>query len=136
MRQAIREHPAEASAQHALLANLRHNLRTPMNAIIGYSEMLLEDEELQDDWATSTLLQKVHMFGKQILAAIDTVLNMANLEASQSRLNISDVGESFRVSLRSPINAVLSNCELLLESATADVAPDIEKIHTAAQCHQ
>ena len=132
MRQAIREHPTEASAQHALLANLRHNLRTPMNAIIGYSEMLLEDEELQDDWTTNTLLQKVHMFGKQILAAIDTVLNMANLEASQSRLNIFDVGESFRVSLRAPINAVLSNCELLLESATEDVAPDVEKIRTAA----
>ncbi len=133
MRQAIREDPAEASAQHALLANLRHNLRTPMNAIIGYSEMLLEDQDLQDNWTNVTLLQKVHMFGKQILAAIDTVLNMANLEASQSRLNIVDVGESFRVSLRSPINAVLSNCELLLESATADIAPDVEKIRTAAQ---
>ncbi len=34
--------------QRALLANLCHELRTPLNAIIGYSEMLLEDTEDQD----------------------------------------------------------------------------------------
>jgi len=134
MRQITHEDRTEdADTQQAVLANLRHNLRTPMNAILGYSEMLLEEQEHQDNRTVLATLQKIHLFGKQILAAIETVLNMAHLEASQSRLNVGDVGESFRVSLRSPLNAVIGNCELLLEMVVEDCIPDVEKIRTAAQ---
>ncbi len=39
----------DRGAREAFLAAKRHELRTPINAIIGYSEMLLEDAEDAED---------------------------------------------------------------------------------------
>src|SRR5215470_2044777 len=53
------------------LANVRHTLRTPLNHIIGYSEMLLEeagDRGLEEFTAD---LQKIHKAGKQLLGFIN-----------------------------------------------------------------
>lgn len=52
------------------LAYVRHELRTPINAIVGYSEMLLEDfaeeqAEAQPD------LERIHKAGKRLLSLID-----------------------------------------------------------------
>ena len=53
-------------ARHALPSGLIHDLRTPLNHIIGYSEMLLEQE--QGDLTSD--LQKIHTAGQQMLALI------------------------------------------------------------------
>ena len=45
-----------SQANRVLLASIRHELRTPINAILGYSEMLLEDAAIPD-------LQRIHAAG-------------------------------------------------------------------------
>jgi sigma-B regulation protein RsbU (phosphoserine phosphatase) len=65
------KHPISEAARHALPLGLIHDLRTPFNQIIGYSEMLMEQaqERGQDDFVVD--LQKIHTAGKQLLALIN-----------------------------------------------------------------
>ena len=121
-------------AQRVLLANLRHELRTPINAIIGYSEMLLEElEEQQAEAALLADLQKIQSCGSQLLSLVNTLLDPAKLELSQFSLNMAAFGETIRVELRTPLNAAIGYCELLIEEADAELIPDLERIRTAAQ---
>lgn len=122
-------------AQRALLANLRHELRTPINAIIGYSEMLMEElEEEGGDGDLVADLQKIHDSGKQLLLLVNTILDPAKLESSEFGIDISKFGEQIRVELRNPLTAAIGYCELLLEDdATAPMASDLERIRSSAE---
>ncbi len=63
--------PTSEVTRHALPSGLIHDLRTPLNLIIGYSEMLIEQaqEEGQGDFVPD--LEKTHFAGKQLLALIN-----------------------------------------------------------------
>jgi DNA-binding response OmpR family regulator len=61
----------EDENQPASLANVRHTLRTPLNHIIGYSEMLLEEASERGLEAFTADLQKIHKAGKQLLGFIN-----------------------------------------------------------------
>ena len=61
----------EDGDQPASLANVRHTLRTPLNHIIGYSEMLLEEASERGLEAFTADLQKIHKAGKQLLGFIN-----------------------------------------------------------------
>ena len=56
-------------------AQIRHTLRTPLNHIIGYSEMLLEEagERALDEFVAD--LQKIRAAGKQLQTLIDDLLD-------------------------------------------------------------
>jgi two-component system sensor histidine kinase ChiS len=58
-------------ARHPLPSGLLHDLRTPLNLIIGYSEMLLEQAQEQGQHDFVPDLQKIHTAGKQQLALIN-----------------------------------------------------------------
>jgi two-component system, sensor histidine kinase ChiS len=57
--------------RHALPSSLIHDLRTPLNLIIGYSEMLIEQAQEQGQHDFVPDLQKTHAAGKQLLALIN-----------------------------------------------------------------
>lgn len=65
------ELPTEEAARHALPSSLLHDLRTPLNHIIGFSEMLIEQPQghSEDDFVAD--LQKIHAAGKQMLSLIN-----------------------------------------------------------------
>jgi len=64
----------------ASLANVRHTLRTPLNHIIGYSEMLLDEASERGLEAFTADLQKIHRAGKQLLSCINELLDPAMME--------------------------------------------------------
>ena len=64
-------------SQRAFLANLRHELRTPINGIIGYSEMLLEDADTKGYEECIPDLQKVLTGGRELLALVNEILDPA-----------------------------------------------------------
>ena len=72
-----------AGAPHALPSELIHDLRTPLNHIIGYTEMLIEQaqEQGQDDFVPD--LQKIHAAGKQMLALIND--NFHSIRSPETR---------------------------------------------------
>ena len=59
------------SAPHPLPSELLHDLRTPLNHIIGYSEMLIEQAQEQGPADFVPDLQKTHAAGKQLLSLIN-----------------------------------------------------------------
>jgi signal transduction histidine kinase len=65
------QHSPNEAGRHPLPSGLIHDLRTPLNSIIGYSEMLMEQaqEEGQDDFVPD--LQKILAAGRQLLALIN-----------------------------------------------------------------
>jgi CheY-like chemotaxis protein len=67
----------------ALEANLRHALLTPVNAVVGYSEMLLEDaaDEGQEDFIPD--LEKIHTAAGRFLALINDLVNFSKIEAGK-----------------------------------------------------
>lgn len=62
------------------LAHTRHTLRTPLNHIIGYSEMLLEEAGERGLEAFAADLQKIHRAGKQLLSCINELLDPAIMD--------------------------------------------------------
>lgn len=84
-------------------------MRTPLNAIIGYSEILSEDAE--DSGRADLLpdLQKIRSAGKHLLALINDVLDLSKVEAGKMDLYF----ESFEVA--SMIKDVVSTITPLVE---------------------
>jgi adenylate cyclase len=74
----------EASRKEPSLANVRHTLRTPLNHIIGYSEMLLEEAGERGLEAFAADLQKIHTAGKQLLSCINEFLDPAMIERASA----------------------------------------------------
>jgi signal transduction histidine kinase/CheY-like chemotaxis protein len=72
-------------AKSNFLANMSHELRTPLNAIIGYSEMMLEDIELDelDTENQSKDLEKILTAGRHLLNQINDVLDFSKIETGK-----------------------------------------------------
>jgi DNA-binding response OmpR family regulator len=74
-------------------AEARHHLRTPASAVIGYSEMLLEDEEGLDEAMTSDL-RRIHDSGNKLLTLIDDILNLSRVTADEAKVALEESGVS------------------------------------------
>ena len=73
------------------LANLSHELRTSLNAVIGITEMLEEDarDDELDDYVEP--LQRVTRAGKHLLHLINEVLDLSKIEAGRLEFHIEDI---------------------------------------------
>lgn len=89
-------HPDRAAAHardlDAFGMHVRHELRTPINAINGYSEMLIEDATEAGDAELVADLQQIHDAGQQLLTLIDDIVRFSAVEANQSGFNPGDTG--------------------------------------------
>lgn len=70
----------------AFLANMSHEIRTPLNGILGFSELLLEDET--DEETRHSYLNIIQKSGYCLLNIINDLVDLSKLEAGQMKLNI------------------------------------------------
>ncbi len=68
------------------LANVSHDLRNPLNSILGFSELLLRDMSGQAKEGQRQQVEIIHRSGKDLLRLINEVLDSANLEAGRITL--------------------------------------------------
>jgi CheY-like chemotaxis protein/nitrogen-specific signal transduction histidine kinase len=76
-----------SQAKSDFLASMSHELRTPLSAILGFSE-LMRQEELQGDSVLIPLewVEHIHRGGEHLLALINDVLDLAKVEAGRLEL--------------------------------------------------
>src|SRR5579862_317664 len=72
-------------AKSVFLANMSHELRTPLNAIMGYSQLMLRDQDLTAKQCQ--YLGTINRSGEHLLALINDILEMSKIEAGRTTLN-------------------------------------------------
>ena len=71
-------------AKTAFLFNMSHDIRTPMNAILGFTEMA--QKHLDDPDRVNSCLEKVLSSGRHLLSLINNVLDMARIESGRMEI--------------------------------------------------
>ena len=85
--QAAKEAAESANrAKSTFLFNMSHDIRTPMNAIMGFSAMA--EKYLHDPDKLRDCLNKINLSGEHLLRLINNVLDMARIESGKSELDI------------------------------------------------
>jgi len=72
----------------AFLSNMSHEIRTPMNAIVGFSD-LLSDEQLSPDERRDFIAQ-INQGADDLMRLIDDIIDIAKIEAGQVNVHISE----------------------------------------------
>jgi signal transduction histidine kinase len=86
-------------AKSIFLAKMSHELRTPLNAVIGFSEILLDDVELDGKNSRKKAdLERINSAGKHLLSLVTDVLDLSKIESNHIELKIEkfDLGEMAR----------------------------------------
>jgi CheY-like chemotaxis protein len=112
------------------LSEVRHDLRTPVGHIIGYSEMLEEDLDDASDPYLIRDLKRIRASGERLAELIDDLLG-----AAKQRPEDIDIRAAHE-QLRTQLDQVSGYSEMVREQAEEDdreeLLPDIEKISAAA----
>ncbi len=100
-----------STSKSIFLAKMSHELRTPLNAVIGYSEILLEDAELEGkEEQTVADLKRINAAGRHLLSLVDDVLDLSKIETSTIELDPS------KFDLRAFVDDVISYAQPLIDS--------------------
>lgn len=123
--------PTPEGDEAELLSNLRHSLRTPLNQIIGYCELMLEELEHSQDPELVADLKKIHTAGGQLLSLINDALAPWRLESDVLDLDY------LRMEMRTPLNLIIGYSELCQEVVQDNqlerMQADLQKVTGAAK---
>jgi len=102
----------------SFLANMSHEIRTPMNAISGFSDIILEEDNVSDE--TREYLNIIQRNAKQLIVLINDIIDFSKIEAGQVKVN----------PIKNNINEVIRN---ILQTFDADSKvsdiPTPDKVH-------
>lgn len=79
-------------AKSNFLSNMSHDIRTPMNAIIGFATLLARDADKPDK--VREYIRKISFSGQHLLSLINDILDMSKIESGKTTLNIEEFGFS------------------------------------------
>ena len=83
-------------AKSTFLFNMSHDIRTPMNAIIGYAD--LASRHLDDPAKLEKYMENIQVCGQNLLMLLNNVLDLARIENDKTEIeySVSDVEKDFR----------------------------------------
>jgi signal transduction histidine kinase len=109
LKAAIEKAEQGSRAKSEFLANMSHELRTPLNAIIGYSELLKEELEEQQQLEPLPDLHRIVTAARHLQELINDVLDISKIEAGRIQV----IAEQFEVSavVRDVVNTLKAQLE-------------------------
>jgi len=121
-REALLEMQASHLVKVEFLSRMSHNMRTPLNAVLGFSQLLMQAEPPVAS-AHEDKLRIIHQAGRHLLGLVDQALQLARLEHVAERCEVQRLG----------LAGALNDCvQMLRERAqerqitvTCDVAEDV-----------
>ena len=87
--EALRSAEQASQAKTDFLSNMSHDIRTPMNAIVGITTLM--KNELQEPDKLADHLDKLENAGRLLLGIINDILDMSRIESGKSTLNVKPV---------------------------------------------
>jgi signal transduction histidine kinase len=127
--QRLKEAAEQANqAKSQFLASMSHEFRTPLNAIIGYGELLAEEAEEEGRAALAADLGKIHSAARHLLSLINELLDLSKIEAGRTQLCL----ESFEVAelVREVVTTVQPLIDRKKNRLELNVAPDAGTMHS------
>lgn len=73
------------------LANMSHELRTPLQAIIGYTDVVREDLEMEGNVECAEDLERVIHNAQRLLSLINNILGLSKVEAGRMEVRLQSV---------------------------------------------
>lgn len=97
-----------SKAKSTFLSNMSHDIRTPMNAIVGFTNLAIT--HIDDKLRVEEYLGKIMTSGNHLLNLINDVLDMSRIESGKAQLeekpyNLADILDGLRSILQADINA-------------------------------
>jgi PAS domain S-box-containing protein len=112
----------QASAlKSQFLANMSHEFRTPLNAILGYTHMLLQGVSGSLTEVQRRNLTRIDSNSRHLLALINDILDITRIEAGRMPLTIA----TFRVSQL--VDEVMSELEPIIKRSNLDVSTRVPR---------
>ena len=84
---ALQKAETASLAKTRFLNNMSHDIRTPMNAILGYAQLMEDELKGKDLPETSEHLKKLQQSGSLLLSIINNVLDMAQIESGKMEID-------------------------------------------------
>src|SRR5438067_10223028 len=129
-RQAIElEQASQLKSQ--FLANMSHEFRTPLNAMLGYTSMLLQGVAGPLEPSAKRQLNRIESNGRHLLTIINEILDISRIEAGRMPLQLSRVDLSALVSeVRAELEPIILRSKL---AVTVDVPKDLPAMKSDRQ---
>jgi len=129
-RQAIQVEQASA-AKSQFLANMSHEFRTPLNAILGYTNMLLQGVSGELTPAQKRNLTRIDSNGRHLLEVINEILDITRIEAGRMPLNLSDFGlPELLQEVVAEVDPIIARSKLLV---TTQLGPRVPAVYSDRQ---
>lgn len=108
LKSALRQAEMERLARNTFFANMSHDIRTPLNAIIGYAELLKGC--VGDPGKVGECIEKIHLSGEELLAVFDEFLKdnlnePARAELTEREYHLGELLAEVEKSAARPIKA-------------------------------
>lgn len=108
LKSALRQAETERLARNTFFANMSHDIRTPLNAIIGYAELLKGC--VGDPGKVGECIEKIHLSGEELLAVFEEFLKdnlnePARAELTEREYHLGELLREVEKSAQRPIKA-------------------------------
>src|SRR5213078_2972586 len=108
------------------LARMSHELRTPLTSILGFSEILLDQEQLSD--TQRRFCRKIQDSGFQLQASLNQLVDLSRLEAGERELVLQEF--SVKETLRDSCAALARQAQKQQVTVEYDLASNVNAVVT------
>ncbi|MBI1805320.1 MAG: response regulator [Ignavibacteriae bacterium] len=108
------------------LATFSHELRAPLNAIVGFSEILTNDLESLPGEKVSDFMKNINESGKHLQGLINDILDLSKIEAGKMELHV----EAYPISYFTESVTRVMQAAMRHKNVTLDwkIAPDVDQL--------